>query len=66
MLCSRADYEWARELIRARIWPCQVLLSPAWGQLEPRELAEWMLEDRLPARLQVQLHKYLWGGEAGR
>jgi 7-carboxy-7-deazaguanine synthase len=66
VLCSRADYEWARELIRARAWPCQVLLSPAWGQLEPRELAEWMLADRLPARLQVQLHKYLWGGEAGR
>jgi 7-carboxy-7-deazaguanine synthase len=66
VLCSRADYEWARELIRARIWPCQVLLSPVWGQLEPRDLAEWMLADRLPTRLQVQLHKYLWGGEAGR
>jgi 7-carboxy-7-deazaguanine synthase len=66
VLCSRADYEWARELIRARLWPCQVLLSPVWGQLEPRELAEWMLADRLPARLQVQLHKYLWDGAAGR
>ena len=66
VLCSRSDYEWARELIRARIWPCQVLLSPAWGQLEPREVAEWMLADRLPTRLQVQLHKYLWGGESGR
>jgi 7-carboxy-7-deazaguanine synthase len=66
VLCSRADYEWARELIRSRIWPCQVLLSPACGQVEPRDLAEWMLADRLPARLQVQLHKYLWGGEAGR
>jgi 7-carboxy-7-deazaguanine synthase len=66
VLCSRADYEWAREQVRARVWPCQVLLSPVWGQLEPRDLAEWMLADRLPARLQVQLHKYLWGGEAGR
>jgi 7-carboxy-7-deazaguanine synthase len=68
VLCSRADYDWARELLRVRPAPpaCQVLFSPSWGQLEPRVLAEWILADRLDVRLQVQLHKYLWGDEAGR
>jgi 7-carboxy-7-deazaguanine synthase len=67
VICSRADYEWARDLLRGRAaLPCQVLLSPSWGQLEPRDLAEWMLADRLDVRLQVQLHKVLWGNEPGR
>ena len=68
VLCSRADYEWACKLLRERAapLPCQVLFSPAWGQIEPRELAEWILADRLNVRLQVQLHKYLWGNEPGR
>jgi 7-carboxy-7-deazaguanine synthase len=46
--------------------PAQVLFSPAWGQVEARDLADWILADRLPVRLQVQLHKYLWGNEPGR
>jgi 7-carboxy-7-deazaguanine synthase len=67
VVCSRADYEWARELLRTRApLPCQVLMSPSWGQVEPRALAEWILEDRLAARLQLQLHKVLWGNEPGR
>jgi 7-carboxy-7-deazaguanine synthase len=67
VVCSRSDYEWARDLLKAEgPMPCQVLLSPSWGQLEPRELAEWILADRLDVRLQVQLHKYLWGNEPGR
>ncbi len=68
VVCSRADYEWARDLLRSRAepLPSQVLLSPSWGQVEPRDLAEWMLADRLDARLQVQLHKVLWGDERGR
>ena len=68
VLCSRADYEWARSLLRERAapLPAQVLFSPVWGQVEPRELADWILADRLPVRLQVQLHKYLWGNEPGR
>ena len=67
VVCSRADYEWVRELVRSRApLPCQVLLSPSWGQLEPRELAEWILADRLDVRLQIQLHKVLWGNEPGR
>ena len=65
VLCSRADYEWARDLLRERTvpLPAQVLFSPVWGQVEPRDLADWILADRLPVRLQVQLHKYLWGNE---
>jgi 7-carboxy-7-deazaguanine synthase len=67
VVCSRSDYEWARDLFKAEgPMPCQVLLSPSWGQVEPRELAEWILADRLDVRLQVQLHKYLWGNEPGR
>jgi 7-carboxy-7-deazaguanine synthase len=68
VLCSRQDYEWARSLVRERApgIACQVLFSPSWGQLDPRELAEWILADRLDVRLQVQLHKYLWGNEPGR
>lgn len=68
VICSRADYEWARDLVStaAAGLPCQVLFSPCYGRLEPRELAEWILADRLDVRLQVQLHKLLWGEERGR
>jgi 7-carboxy-7-deazaguanine synthase len=67
VVCSRSDYEWARDLLKAEgPMPCQVLLSPSWGQMEPRELAAWILADRLDVRLQVQLHKILWGNEPGR
>jgi 7-carboxy-7-deazaguanine synthase len=62
VVSDRADYEWAREVIRSRRLDaiCGVLLSPVHGVLPPRPLAEWLLADRLPARLQVQLHKYVW------
>ena len=68
VVCSRADYDWARSFLReqARDLRAQVLMSPAWGQVEPRDLAEWIIEDRLPARLQLQLHKLLWGEARGR
>jgi 7-carboxy-7-deazaguanine synthase len=67
VVCSRTDYEWARDLLRARSpLPCQVLMSPSWGQVEPRTLAEWILDDRLEVRFQLQLHKVLWGSEPGR
>jgi 7-carboxy-7-deazaguanine synthase len=67
VVCSRSDYLWVRDLLKAEgPMPCQVLLSPSWGQVEPRELAEWILADRLDVRLQVQLHKVLWGNEPGR
>jgi len=67
VVCSREDYEWARDLLRGRpSLACQVLISPCWGQVEPRALAEWILADRLDVRLQIQLHKVLWGNEPGR
>ena len=68
VLCDRADYEWARGLLQeAVIDPgCERLFSPAWGELAPSDLAGWILEDRLDVRLQLQLHKLLWGEERGR
>jgi len=67
VVCSREDYAWARDLLRGRApLACQVLFSPSWGQVEPRQLAEWILADRLDVRLQLQLHKLLWGEEPGR
>ena len=68
VICSRSDYEWAREQVFLHDLPgyCAVLFSPAWGLLDPAELAGWILEDRLPVRFQLQLHKLLWGDEPGR
>jgi 7-carboxy-7-deazaguanine synthase len=62
VVCSEADYAWSRELIRARGLEgrCEVLLSPSFGQVEPKTLVEWMLRDRLQARLNLQIHKYVW------
>lgn len=67
VLCDREDYEWARTLLAEERLDarCEVLFSPAYGRLEPRQLAEWILEDRLPVRLQLQLHKLLWGDVPG-
>jgi len=66
VIADRGDYEWARQMIAD--WQltdrCEVLFSPATGRLEPRRLAEWIIADRLPARLQVQLHKVIWGPRA--
>jgi 7-carboxy-7-deazaguanine synthase len=68
VICDRGDYEWARAQVleRALHARCQVLFSPSWKQLEPATLAGWILEDRLPVRFQVQLHKLLWGDQPGR
>lgn len=68
VVASRADYEWAREQIRARQLDrlCPVLLSPAQGLVEPRALAEWILENGLNVRFQLQLHKILWGNMQGK
>ncbi|HLV02311.1 MAG TPA: radical SAM protein [Acidobacteriota bacterium] len=66
VIASRRDYEWARDQIcRIPSWKERViLLSPVWGGLEPRLLADWVLEDSLPVRIQLQVHKILWGPEA--
>jgi len=68
VLCDEADYRWAAELIRARGLGerAEVLLSPVHGRLDPRSLVGWMLRDRLPARLNLQLHKYIWEPETRR
>jgi len=68
VLVDEADYRWAVEVLRQQRLAerCEVLFSPVFGKLPPRQLAEWILRDRLPVRLQVQLHKILWGEEPGR
>jgi 7-carboxy-7-deazaguanine synthase len=62
VLVDRADYEWARDVIAQRELAsrCTVLMSPVFGSLDPRQLAEWVLADRLPVRMQLQLHKLIW------
>jgi 7-carboxy-7-deazaguanine synthase len=68
VICDRADYEWSREKVAALALSqrCQVLFSPSAGQLPARELADWILADRLPVRFQLQLHKVLWGNVPGK
>lgn len=68
VICGREDFEWARDLVRERRLHerCTVLFSPSYGQVEPRELAQWILDERLPVRFQLQLHKVLWGDTPGR
>ena len=68
VLASRADYEWAREVMRSQKLDqvCPILFSPVQGELPPAQLAEWVLADRLPVRMQVQMHKILWGNTPGR
>jgi len=68
VICDRRDYEWSRDMLRDMQLSgrCEVLFSPSHGQLDPALLAEWILEDQIPVRLQIQLHKYLWGDVPGR
>lgn len=67
VILDRADYEWSCARLREfdLATRCEVLFSPVFGQLEPRQLADWILADRLPVRMQVQLHKLLWGDKPG-
>lgn len=67
VICDRADYEWSRAFVREHAsLPATAFFSPSYEQLSPGQLADWILEDRLPVRLQVQLHKMLWGDVPGR
>jgi len=68
VICSWSDYVWSKNIIEEyRILNrCKVLLSPCFDQLKPRLLAEWILQDRLEVRFQLQLHKVIWGDEPGR
>lgn len=68
VLCDRKDYEWAKSRVMqlnliARV--AEVLFSPSYHQLDPRELAEWILHDRLRVRMQMQMHKLIWGDKPG-
>ncbi|MHB1057716.1 MAG: 7-carboxy-7-deazaguanine synthase QueE [Rhodanobacter sp.] len=68
VIASRADYEWARAMLAGHALAdrCMVLFSPVHGAIEPRELAEWIIADRLDVRFQLQLHKLLWDDAAGK
>lgn len=69
VLCSREDYQWARLQIdqyRLDSQVGEILFSPSFAQLAPRDLADWILRDKLPVRMQLQLHKIVWGDERGR
>ncbi len=68
VICDRADYDWAVEALRRDVLDtrCTVWFSPGKGRLSERELADWIVADRLPVRFQMQLHKLLWNDEPGR
>lgn len=67
VLCNRADYDWAKEKITELKLneKCPIIFSPSYSQLKADELAAWVLQDQLPVRMQVQLHKILWGEKQG-
>ena len=68
VICDRRDYHWAKAKMEeyGLAAYCEVLLSPSSGQMDPALLADWILQDRLRVRFQIQLHKYLWGDTPGR
>ena len=68
VICDRADFEWARDIVaQHRLHErCDVWFSPSFTQIQPRELADWIVTERLPVRYQLQLHKILWNDEPGR
>jgi len=68
VVCSRADFDWAKDIVAEHRLheTCDVLFSPSHAQVSPRELADWIVEEKLPVRFQLQLHKILWGEEPGK
>jgi len=68
VICDRNDYDWARQKLTEYdlVNRCEILFSPIHGELKASDLAEWIVEDNLPVRMQIQIHKYLWGDEQGR
>ncbi|MBI3898293.1 MAG: 7-carboxy-7-deazaguanine synthase QueE [Gammaproteobacteria bacterium] len=68
VICDRADYEWSRAQVQQHHLSerSEVLFSPSYGQIKPGDLADWILADRLSVRMQLQLHKILWGDARGR
>ena len=68
VICNQSDYVWAKKNIIERNMAniCEIIFSPAYESIKPRDLANWILEDQLNVRMQVQLHKYLWGDQPGK
>jgi 7-carboxy-7-deazaguanine synthase len=68
VICHREDYEWSKNIMQQHQLGdvCQILFSPSAAEQNAGELADWIINDRLQVRLQIQLHKYLWGDVAGR
>lgn len=68
VICDREDYAWAKQMIRKHELDrcCQILFSPSYQQMNPTELADWIVSDQLPVRFQIQMHKLLWGEVRGR
>lgn len=68
VICNRADYDWSVAMLKTHdlLTYCEVLFSPSQDQQNATELADWILHDQLPVRMQIQLHKLLWGNEPGR
>ena len=68
VLCDRDDYQWAKDMVQRHDLAarCEVLFSPSHGKLDAASLADWILADQLPVRMQIQLHKYLWGDVKGK
>ncbi len=68
VICDQNDYFWSKKIVKKYdlTKKCDILFSPSYTEQKPGELADWIIEDRLPVRLQVQLHKYLWGDVPGR
>jgi len=68
VICDRNDYDWACQKLAEYDLAnrCELLFSPIHGELKAADLAEWIVEDNLPVRMQIQIHKYLWGDEQGR
>ena len=68
VICNREDYDWAKAMVAEHglVQRCTVFFSPSKGEITARQLADWIVEDRLPVRFQMQLHKILWNDEPGR
>jgi 7-carboxy-7-deazaguanine synthase len=68
VICNQDDYQWSKQKLTEYNLEsrCEVLFSPIHGELEPAELADWIIKDNLPVRMQIQMHKYLWGDAEGR
>lgn len=67
VISNREDYDWIKQIMQKYQLadsPAALLFSPAWEKMDPAELVAWVLEDQLPVRIQLQLHKYIWGAEA--